>query len=151
MDDNKFEKYWKERYEEQMKWYAKKAAYNKKRYLYIQLSMAILSALTPLLIAMDFVFTEYDILKWISICTSVSIAILVSCLRIFNFQENWVNYRTTRELLKKEQHYFEADTSGYNKVQDKQALFVRRIESLISQTHTKWIENYQNILSASEQ
>ncbi|MGB5912466.1 MAG: DUF4231 domain-containing protein [Promethearchaeia archaeon] len=149
MEDNKFEEYWKGRYEDQIQWYEKKSTHNKKRYQYVQFSVIIFSALTPLLIAMDFVFEAFNILKWISIFTSVAIAILVSTLRIFKFQDHWVNYRTTAELLKKEQHLYKANTGGYDKVQDKRALFVKRVESLISQAHTEWVEKYQNILGES--
>ncbi|MFX0140824.1 MAG: DUF4231 domain-containing protein [Candidatus Hodarchaeota archaeon] len=150
MEDKKFEEYWKGRYEGQIQWYEKKSARNKKRYQYLQLSLIILSALTPLLIAIDFAFKEFDILQWISIVTSVTIAILASSLRIFKFQEHWVNYRTTAELLKKEQHLFEANTSGYDKVQDKRALFVKRVEGLISVAHTEWVEKYQTVLGSAE-
>ena len=150
MDDNKFEEYWKGRYEGQIQWYERKSSHNKSRYQYVQLSVIILSAVTPLLIAMDFVFKEFDTLQWISIFTSVSIAILAASLRIYKFQEHWVNYRTTAELLKKEQHLYEANTGGYDKVQDKRALFVKRVEGLISQSHTEWVEKYQNILRPPE-
>ena len=150
MDENKFEEYYKERYEGQLHWYEKKSVSNKKYYRYLQLTLIILSALTPLLIAFDFVFTEFDTFQWISIFTSVTIAVIASSLRIFKFQENWVNYRTTAELLKKEQHFYRANTSGYDKAQDKQALFVKRVESLISQAHTEWVEKYQNILELPE-
>jgi len=88
MEDDKFEEYWKGRYEGQIQWYERKSTHNKNRYQYLQLSVIVLSALTPLLIAMDFVFEEFDTFQWISIFTSVSIAILAASLRIYKFQEH---------------------------------------------------------------
>ena len=150
MNDNEFEQYYNERYVSQLNWYEKKSVSNKKLYRYLYLSLIIFSALTPLLIAFDFIFQEFDTFQWISIFTSVTIAVIASSLRIFKFQENWINYRTTAELLKKEQHFYRANTSGYDKVQDKRALFVKRVESLISQAHTEWIEKYQNIVDLQD-
>jgi hypothetical protein len=150
LDENEFGKYWKERYEHQINWYEKKSASNKKLYNYLHFFLIALSALTPLLIAIDFVFQETDTFQWVSIFTSVAIAIIATSLRAFKFQDNWVNYRTTAELLKKEQHFYKANTTEYAKAHDNKALFVKRVEHLISQAHTEWVEKYQNILDIEE-
>lgn len=143
MDDTEFEKYLKERYNGQTRWYEKKSVSNKRWYVSLHFVLIILSALTPLLIALDFVFSEVDTLQWVSIFTSLTVAVIASSLKTFKFQEHWVNYRTTAELLKKEQYYYEGNTKEYSKTQDKRATFVKRVENLISQAHTSWAEEYQ--------
>jgi len=73
--------------------------------------------------------------------TSVIVAILASTLKTFNYQEHWMNYRTTCETLKKEYHFFEANVGDYADTNDKQALFVERVEALISRENTFWVES----------
>ena len=150
MDDSEFEKYLKERYEQQINWYEKKSSSNKKWFMYLEISLITFSAITPILIVIDFISAAFVGLRWIAVLTSVLTVILASSLRTFKFQENWVNYRTTSELLKKEQYFFKTNIGDYSRVQDKKALFVKRSESLISQAHTTWIDEYKFHLEAEE-
>ena len=53
-------------------------------------------------------------------------------LKTFKFQENWVNYRTIVEALTKEKYYYDAGALEYATVEDKEQLFVERVEALIS-------------------
>jgi uncharacterized membrane protein len=50
-------------------------------------------------------------LKTASLITAVLVAILATSLKTFKFEqfeENWLNYRTTCEALKKEIHFYSA-------------------------------------------
>jgi hypothetical protein len=143
MDKEEFDKYLKERYEDQIKWYDAKSMLNQKRYRRLQWSTIILSALTPVLIAVDFGLPEYSYLTWISVVTAVIVAILTSALKTFNYHENWINYRTTCETLKKEIYLYNAGIGDYTNAKDKEALFVDRVESLISRENTLWITTYE--------
>ena len=51
MKDAEFEKYIKDRYEDQINWYSDEASKNKKLYKYFQWSVIILSASLPVLIS----------------------------------------------------------------------------------------------------
>jgi len=139
MDREIFEKYLNERYYPQIEWYDKKAELNHKWYKILQLGLIILSSLTPVLIAIDFGFPESRILKWIPITSSIIVAILTASLKTFKFQENWINYRTTCETLKKEKYFYEAGIYDYDSTQDKEATFVERVENLISRENTLWL------------
>jgi len=150
MDESEFEKYLKERYEDQINWYEKKSTSSKNWYRFLEICLITFSALTPILIVIDFISTAFTALRWISILTSVLTVILASTLRTFKFQENWINYRTTVELLKKEKYYLNGNVGEYANVQDKKAIFVRRVESLISQAHTTWIDEYKFRLEPDE-
>ena len=57
--------------------------------------------------------------------------------------ENWITYRTTCETLRKEINFYEASIQGYDAVADKEALFVERVESLISREHTLWVTTHE--------
>ncbi len=138
MDAEKFQKYLKERYHGQISWYDKKSLWNQKWYGRLQWGLIVFSAMTPVLIAIDWGFPTYPVLRWIPIITSVFVAVLASALKTFKLQENWLNYRTTCETLKKEIHFYEAGIGEYADVEDKEALFVERAENFISREHSLW-------------
>lgn len=132
-----FKKYLKERYQNQIDWYDKKAVWNHKVYQVLQWSAIILSVATPILIIIYDGWT-----RWVAAGIAFLVAIVTSSLKTFKYQENWINYRTTVETLKKEKYYYDANIEGYEKVEDvnyKRALFVERVESLISRENTLWV------------
>ncbi|WP_440956891.1 DUF4231 domain-containing protein [Methanosarcina sp. Mfa9] len=141
MDEGKFKKYLEERYRDQINWYDKKSLDNQKIYKKFQFILIILSSLTPVLIVIEFCQPANWLLKWSPVLTSVIVAILTSVLKSFKYQENWITYRTTCETLKKEYYYYEAGINEYGEVEDKEALFVERVERLISRENTLWVES----------
>jgi len=64
-------------------------------------------------------------------------------LKIFKFQENWINYRMTSETLKKEKHFYDTDLDDYDDSDDKEALFVERMEPLISRENYLWFTTHR--------
>ena len=132
MDSQEFERYLKERYFPQIDWYNKKAKQNKRIYIVFQWILIILSAATPIIIALD-------LAKPIPIIISAIVAILTTGTKTFKFQENWINYRTTCETLKKEINFYKAGVDDYASVNDKEAKFVERVETLISRENTLWL------------
>ena len=134
MNEEEFKTYVNDRYEDQVNWYDRKSMWNQKRYKVLQWSALILASLTPILILM-----EPDWSKWLAAAIAVLAATSAGALKIFKYQENWINYRTTCETLRKEIHYYKAGIQGYEHTTDKEALFVSRVESLISRENTLWI------------
>ena len=143
MNKDDFQKYIDERYYDQIKWYDEKSEKNKKLYEKFQFGLIIFSAITPVLIAiqMDPIISSY--LKWFPIITSVFVAILASVLKTFKYQENWLNYRTISETLKKEIHFYNGNIDDYDGVEDKEALFIGRVESIISRENTSWVNCFK--------
>ena len=139
MDKEKFQKYLKERYYDQIKWYDTKSSKCQKWYEIFQWALIIFSAMTPALIAIEWKLSLFSTLKWLPIITSIFVAILTSALKTFKLQENWISYRTTCETLKKEIHFYEANVDEYTDSKDKEALFVKRVENLISRENTLWV------------
>jgi hypothetical protein len=144
MNKEEFEKYLEDRYIPQVNWYDRKAIWNHKSYQALQWISLILASLTPVLI-----LTGQDWSKWLAAAIALLAAISVGSLKIFKYQENWINYRTTCETLRKEIYYYRAGVQGYDATNDKEALFVDRVESLISRENTLWVithekEEHQN-------
>jgi hypothetical protein len=139
MDQATFDKYLSDRYFGQISWYDEKSRRNQSWYRTLQWSLIVLSASTPVIIALA---QKTDSVTWLnplSLMTSVLVAILATSLKTFKFEENWLNYRTTCETLKKEIHFFHAGIDEYETCKDKQALFVERAEALISRENTLWL------------
>lgn len=133
-----FEKYLTDRYRPQIEWYDTKSARNKTFYYIIQWSVIAVSAVIPVLISSLPVES-----KWITILLSIILAIGTAGLKTFKFQENWINYRTIAESLKKEFSYLQAGIGDYQNSDNKSSLFVERVESLISRENTLWITIHQ--------
>ncbi len=134
METEDFQKYLKERYEDQINWYDKKSAWNQKLYRYFQWSIIILAAVTPVLVA-----TGSETTRWPAVIIAALVAIGTTILKTFKYQENWINYRTTCETLRKEIHFYRAGSGDYRDSDDREALFVERVESLISRENTMWL------------
>ncbi|WP_299290183.1 DUF4231 domain-containing protein [Nitrosopumilus sp.] len=143
MEDEKFNKFVEERYKKEILWYDTNSQKNQKIYRSMQWTLIILSALTPVLIAIDFGLTEYGYLKWISVFTAVIVAVFTGVLRTFKYHENWINYRNICETLKKEIHLYNGDVGEYASSNDKKSLFVERVESLISRENNLWLTTFK--------
>ena len=133
MEGQEFEEYLKERYKRQVQWYDNKSAQNKRYYQWLQWTVIIISASVPALVA------SIPTWKWITVTLSIILAIATAALKTFKFQENWVNYRTIAETLKKEKHYYDAEAGEYATATDKRQLFVEIVEALISRENTLWM------------
>lgn len=131
MKKREFNKYLKERYEPQVKWYDEKAISNKRWNSAFQILVIVAAAVIPI-----FAILEY---KWLTVVLSAIIAIGTGLLKYFKFEEHWHNYRTTCEMLKKEKHFYDAKIGDYLDCRNPEQLFVERVESLVSKEHTKWI------------
>lgn len=136
MDKEAFAKYLEDRYYNQLNYYDKASIKNQKRYRRFQWILIVLSALTPVLAALDG--------KWVSlqvpvIVVSAIVAILTTGLKTFQYQELWVNYRATHEQLKPEIHYYSFGVGPYGgKDVDKEAMFVSRVETILDKEHQGW-------------
>jgi hypothetical protein len=144
MDNATFETYLKERYNPQMDYYDSASKKFQKKYKIFQWILIILSAITPVIAALNGYGNDHD--KKLSqfsslfvVVISSIVAILTTGLKTFNYQELWITYRTTHEKLKPELYYYNFNVGEYGKSGvDKESLFVSRVESLLSAEHSVW-------------
>lgn len=139
MDQATFDKYVSGRYFAEIAWYDARSMRNQAWYRSLQWGLILLSASTPVIIALAQKTDSVPWLKTLSLITSVLVAILATSLKTFKFEENWINYRTTCETLKKELHFYHAGIDEYEHCADKEPLFVKRVEALISRENTLWL------------
>jgi hypothetical protein len=68
----------------------------------------------------------------------VLITIFEGTLQLNQFHENWIEYRSTCEALRHEKYMFLAEAGPYANAEKIRALLAERVESLVSQEHSKW-------------
>lgn len=130
MDKLEFDEYVKTRYADQIKWYDQQSILHKRLTYLLQIPMISIAAIIP-------VFALLGI-RVITVVLSTIVAVFMGISNFGKFEEKWQNYRTTCELLKKEQYYFKSRINDYKTAESPEEVFVERIESLISVEHTKW-------------
>src|ERR1700722_8268858 len=122
-----------ERLEDQLAWYERKSLGNQRAYKRIKSAEILAAAIIPFLAGLGLPHT--------SIVTGglgVLITVLEGLLHLNQYQQNWINYRSTCEALKHEKYVYLGHAGPYASVNDPHALLAERIESLVSQEHAQW-------------
>ncbi len=133
MNKQEFSNFIKNRYEEELNWYDQKSIHDKKYYNIFQILICVSSAVTPIFILMN----EPN-LEMLAVGTSAVIAISTSLVNLFKYRENWINYRTAAEIMRREYSLYNTGIGDYFDVDNKQKVFVERIENLILGENTRW-------------
>jgi hypothetical protein len=148
MDAAEFKNYLDHRYYDQIHYYEAKSGINQKKYKNFQWTLIILSTITTIVAALAPQRKSSDepgllsYLPYVVVVTSAIVTIISSALKTFQYQELWVNYRTTIEQLKPEIWYytFELSEFGYGQPgMDKESHFVSRVENILTkESRDKW-------------
>ncbi|MCG6190963.1 DUF4231 domain-containing protein [Maribellus maritimus] len=136
MEKEMFNDYLDNRYYSQLRYYGKSSAKNQKKYRNFQWILIVLSAITPVLAAIN--GERYDF-QFVVVGVSALVAILTTGLKTFQYQELWVKYRATSEQLKPEIHYYNFNVGPYGESGvDKESLFISRVEAILDEEHKGW-------------
>lgn len=126
--------YIKDRVDGQIEWYDSKSGTNQCWFRWLRIVEIIAAASIPLLVGYTDSISELKVVVGI---LGLLIAVIAGVLGLYQFQENWTGYRTTCEALKQEKYLFLTKTQPYDQG-DSFALFVQRVETLISKERTNW-------------
>jgi len=144
MDNTLFEEYLEKRYFNQLDYFRKASAENQKQYKNFQWILIILSTATTILASLP---TEFE-LQYYVVATAGIVTILTAGLKTFQYQELWINYRSTAEELKPQIYYYKLNIGKYGKPgTNKEALFVETIENILNKERSSW----QSIKNPAEQ
>jgi hypothetical protein len=136
MDKEAFKEYLQNRYYDQCEYYDRTSVKYQKKYRRFQWLLIVLSAITPVIAALN---SEVIKLQIPLVIVSALVAILTTGLKTFNYQELWVSYRSTHEQLKPEIYYFTFEAGPYSEPGiDKENLFVTRVESILDKERKSW-------------
>ena len=151
MEDHNISEYMKDRYFDQINWYDGKAQENQTKYRRLQWTLIILAAMTPALIELDLNELIGNGFGHLATVTSVIVAILTAAMKTFKYQENWINYRTTCEALRREKFFYDGGIGEYQNTLNKEALFIERAEGMMSRENTLWISAQKSDSKSEEE
>jgi hypothetical protein len=121
------------RLEDQIDWYDRKSTQNQKTFRRIKITEILAAALIPFVSVFRMGFVSYA-----TAGLGVMITVLEGMLHLNQYQQNWINYRSTCEELKHEKYVYLGNAGPYANVKDPRALLAERVESLVSQEHAQW-------------
>ena len=124
------------RVDDQIEWYDRKSIACQKRYKTAQTIEIILASLIPLLSPYA---TDYAVIAFIIGAIGSAIAIIESLTKLYKWHENWIEYRSTCELLRFQKNLFITRSAPYNTEPESiENIFVYNIENIISSENNKW-------------
>ena len=121
------------RLEDQIDWYDRKSSLNQRVFHRIKITEILAAALIPFVSVFRMQFVSYT-----TAGLGVLITVLEGMLHLNQYQQNWINYRSTCEQLKHEKYVYLGHAGPYASVNDPHALLAERVESLVSQEHAQW-------------
>ena len=133
--------YIKDRLEQQQKWYERKASENKTKHHILQIIIISSGALIPIINSIPYSDIEVRIVS--SILGGIVI-IITGMIQLKKYQENWIQYRTTEEILKKEKFLYLNNAGEYSNLDDneKHRVLVERIEATISNQNVNFFATH---------
>jgi hypothetical protein len=126
------------RLDDQIGWYDRKSTSSQKKYKALKIIVIAAAALLPLLSGSDLPFLEAGVPRWVLGLIGILIGLIEGIQQLYQYQANWISYRSTCEALKHEKYLYLAIAGPYAAAVNPRALLAERIESLISQEHAKW-------------
>ena len=131
--------YIENRLEDQRKWHSNNAIRNKYRFYFFEVIVLVAGAFIPIINVFD-IFSEI----WLRVASTGLAAIIViagGVSRLFKFQENWINYRTVSEALKRERIFYtnEVGEYGTKNEQTRNKLLVDRVENILSGSTSQYL------------
>jgi len=120
-----------DRLEGQIKWYSQKSAWNQDCFKKLKVAEIIAAAIIPFVAGISAP-------AWITGSLGVIVVILEGLQNLFQFQNNWISYRSTAEALKHEKYLWHAKAGHYFNAENPDVLLAERIEALVSTENAKW-------------
>jgi hypothetical protein len=122
-----------QRLEDQIDWYDRKSIANQRTYKQMKVVEILAAAIIPFLAAL-----RNPNIGMVTGALGVLVTVLEGMLHLNQYQQNWINYRSTCEALKHEKYTYLGKASPYANVPDAHALLAERVETLVSEEHAKW-------------
>jgi hypothetical protein len=122
-----------DRLEDQLSWYDARSLKAQRAYKRVKIGQLVLGAGVPI--------TALTSTSPVVTATIGALVVVLEGLQqLYQWQTNWVVYRSTAEALKHEKYLFLAHAGPYAG-RDAQRVLAERIEGLVSQEHAKWTES----------
>jgi len=136
------EKYLKERLDDQINWYDKKSGWNQRRHKFYKIGEAILAVSIPILSG----FSTIEGWGWLIFVIAVIgglITVVAIIASVNKYHENWVEYRLTSEVLKREKYLFSTNSGKYKNPKNAFNILVEVAEAIMSNENETWRKNFE--------
>lgn len=120
-----------DRLEDQVGWYDRKSASSQRVFKRLKVLQLAAAAFVP-------VAASVDAAVWITGGLGALVVVVEGIQQLGQYQQNWMNYRSTCEALKHEKYLYLAGAGQYHGAEDPERMLAERIEGLVSQEHAKW-------------
>ena len=131
-----------ERLEDQIGWYDRKSGDNQRLYKWLKLLEIAVAAVLPVVAAVHSPV-------WVTGGLAAVIVVLEGVQHLYQFQSNWITYRSTAEALKHERYLYLAHAGPYADG-DRHRQLAERLEGLVSQEHAKWTASQKSPGSSAQ-
>jgi hypothetical protein len=132
------------RLEDQIAWYDQKSVRSQNCFKRLKVVELVAAALIPLSTGISVVFPiPYPTI--IAGVLGALIILLESLQGLYQFQSNWIIYRSTCEELKHEKFLWLAKAGHYADAKDPNRLLAERVESIVSTEHAKWVSAQEKV------
>jgi hypothetical protein len=120
------------RLEDQLAWYNHKSASAQRAFKRVKVAQLVLAAGVPVAVASP-------VPGIVTAIFGALVVVLEGVQQLYQWQTNWVLYRSTHESLTHEKYLYLAGAGPYSGAERRRVL-AERIEGLVSQEHAKWTE-----------
>ena len=127
-----------QRLESQIAWYSAKSRRNQHMFKALKVAQIVIAALIPVLAA-------GDATNWVLGALGAAVVVLEGVQQLFQYQQNWVSYRSTSEALKHQKYLYLSRAGPYATAQRPEAMLAERVEGLVSQEHAKWTASQEEL------
>ncbi len=122
-----------ERLEDQLGWYDRKSMQAQSAYRRVKLVELVVAAGVPVVAALRSPAA-------LTAGLAAVVVVLEGVQQLYQWQTNWVLYRSTAEALKHERSLYLAHAGPYAD-SARERVLAERVEGLVSQEHAKWTES----------
>ena len=139
--------YIKQRLDDQIDWYDRKAGSNQSAYKKLRLIEIVAAAMIPLLAGYA---TQSAYVGMAIGALGLVVTVLAGIIGLYRFQEDWAEYRATAEALKQEKYLFLAQAAPYDG-DDPFALLVTRVETMLRAETTGWTQSMRKAVKSDQE
>lgn len=131
------EVYFQQRLDDQINWYSNKSSTNQKWYKRLKY---LDNFLALIVVPLSYYSDSCWWFKYAGVAAGIVIAFSNFLQSINKYHENWIQYRSTAEILKHERYLYLTRSGGYANSPNTFNELVERCESIISSENIDWAQ-----------
>jgi Protein of unknown function (DUF4231) len=129
------QEYIEQRLDDQQQWYSKKSSWNQTWYKRLRVVEIVLAVSVPFFTSL--INQNMQSMTYVVSALAFVIAAVSGLIALEKFQENWVDYRSAAETLKREKFLFLTKTAPYDGPDPFHNL-VQRVEEILAKENATW-------------